>query len=478
MTGYGWRSMKPLGLDLSKYQSSADGTQLMQFGKLAELTDDPVHFIIVRSGVSYAYKDPMFDYYWAEIAKLKLLRGYYHVVYFGESIKDQMEWMLKIANPGPNDLPVLDLEVASYFPKPVITEVTLGCMHYLKEKLGRFPMLYSRASWVDVNLDVANNPELVNADWWIAHYNLGVGTERKIAPALPKGVKKYKIHQTSDKMPGAKFGAKSTYIDTNRYNGTLEELRNFWGKIVLPPADPAPLPPAEPMEKLFNAIVTASPWMNTRKGPGIEYAKLAVIYENEIVPVYEVMTNDNGEVWWKIGVNRWASSAYLSDKTLPEVTLQDAYQILVYPFEKKYKVTQKFGENSKQSDPMYNWYKGTNGHNGIDFAVPSGTLLLSPMVGVVTVAAKLSYGYGHHLQIKAGDTTLILGHASELLVNQGDIVMVGQPIMKTGNTGASTGPHLHLETRSIKADRTLPGGKLGSYDPYNDFIKDGKHYQL
>ncbi len=84
-------------------------------------------------------------------------------------------------------------------------------------------------------------------------------------------------------------------------------------------------------------------------------------------------------------------------------------------------------------------------HKGTDFAVPTGTPVLAPGDGVVVKAVRHRLA-GNYLVIRHGRqyTTRFL-HLSKFLVKQGDTVRRGQRIALSGNTGRSTGPHLHYE---------------------------------
>ena len=84
-------------------------------------------------------------------------------------------------------------------------------------------------------------------------------------------------------------------------------------------------------------------------------------------------------------------------------------------------------------------------HNGTDFAVPIGTPVLAPGDGVVVKAVRHAFA-GNYLVIRHGRqyTTRFL-HLSKFLVKPGDRVRRGQKIALSGNTGRSTGPHLHYE---------------------------------
>lgn len=86
-------------------------------------------------------------------------------------------------------------------------------------------------------------------------------------------------------------------------------------------------------------------------------------------------------------------------------------------------------------------------HNGTDFAVRVGTPIVSPADGVVELA-KYSRTAGYYIIIRhRGSYSTVYMHCSKLLVKQGDSVKIGQMIARSGNTGISTGPHLHYELR-------------------------------
>ena len=91
----------------------------------------------------------------------------------------------------------------------------------------------------------------------------------------------------------------------------------------------------------------------------------------------------------------------------------------------------------------------TDYHRGIDISCPTGTPVYAGADGVVEVSGwNDSYGYYVVISHGSGYTTLY-AHNSQLLVKQGQRVTRGQQISKSGSTGNSSGPHLHLEI-SIK----------------------------
>lgn len=84
-------------------------------------------------------------------------------------------------------------------------------------------------------------------------------------------------------------------------------------------------------------------------------------------------------------------------------------------------------------------------HNGIDIAVPEGTRINSVADGTITFAGTRS-GYGLTVIINHGDNLVtIYGHNSKLTVEAGQSIRRGEQVAFSGNTGRSTGPHLHFE---------------------------------
>ncbi|QWD10244.1 M23 family metallopeptidase [Polynucleobacter paneuropaeus] len=83
-------------------------------------------------------------------------------------------------------------------------------------------------------------------------------------------------------------------------------------------------------------------------------------------------------------------------------------------------------------------------HPGIDFNAKPGTQVLAAGNGTV-IRAKQDPELGNVIEIKHTEGfTSLYAHCQKLLVNQGDIVVRGQLIAEVGNTGRSTGPHLHF----------------------------------
>lgn len=84
-------------------------------------------------------------------------------------------------------------------------------------------------------------------------------------------------------------------------------------------------------------------------------------------------------------------------------------------------------------------------HNGIDIAIPQGTPVTPAAPGVVVYSGQRP-GYGNTVLVEHANGMITLyGHNSLLLVSAGQVVDTGTTLALSGNTGRSTGPHLHFE---------------------------------
>ena len=89
-------------------------------------------------------------------------------------------------------------------------------------------------------------------------------------------------------------------------------------------------------------------------------------------------------------------------------------------------------------------------HLGIDVKVLTGDTIRAAFDGKVRISRYERRGYGHYLVIRhPNGLETVYGHLSKKLVSENDIVHAGDPIGLGGNTGRSTGSHLHFETRIL-----------------------------
>ncbi len=141
-------------------------------------------------------------------------------------------------------------------------------------------------------------------------------------------------------------------------------------------------------------------------------------------------------------------------------------------------ITQGYGMTSYAKKGAY----GGGPHNGIDFGVPTGTTVYAPLSGKVAATGTMYkngrwYGYGRWIAIDHNNGMVTLyGHLSSVSVKKGDKVDTGEKIGKSGNTGYSTGPHLHFSVFSSKSFKVVPSSKVkGVYLPYGAYVNPTKY---
>lgn len=100
-----------------------------------------------------------------------------------------------------------------------------------------------------------------------------------------------------------------------------------------------------------------------------------------------------------------------------------------------------------RTDP-YDESLGTRQHKGIDIAAPKGTPVFAATDGKAVVRTGVR-GYGNLLEILGKQFLTRYAHLDSFGVQSGEAVNRGQEVGRVGNTGRSTGPHLHFEVRSI-----------------------------
>ena len=116
---------------------------------------------------------------------------------------------------------------------------------------------------------------------------------------------------------------------------------------------------------------------------------------------------------------------------------------LIKPFNGNYPVTQRFGDT----------YTDPKGHKGIDYALPVGTPVLAAADGIVEKAGVDNTGYGNMILVRhTWNDGTVYAHLRNWAVQPGQQVKAGEIIGYSGNTGNSTGAHLHFEYRTVCND--------------------------
>jgi len=108
----------------------------------------------------------------------------------------------------------------------------------------------------------------------------------------------------------------------------------------------------------------------------------------------------------------------------------------------KYRITSNYGG---RKDPITG---KQSSHSGVDFATPMNTPISATTGGTVIRSGSSGSGYGNYVVVKDDNNFVhIYAHLNSTAVRPGTRINAGQIIGRSGNTGRTTGPHLHYEVR-------------------------------
>jgi murein DD-endopeptidase MepM/ murein hydrolase activator NlpD len=133
-------------------------------------------------------------------------------------------------------------------------------------------------------------------------------------------------------------------------------------------------------------------------------------------------------------------------------------------------VTQLFGGNPNSEAYVNARGQRVIGHDGIDIACAVGTPVYPAWSGILTVIDDGSRGFGLHALVTdpARGRTALYGHLSAVDYQSGQQLAIHTPFASSGNTGYSTGPHVHFGIYHGQVDN----GYGGASDPITDFDPD------
>lgn len=135
--------------------------------------------------------------------------------------------------------------------------------------------------------------------------------------------------------------------------------------------------------------------------------------------------------------NEWVNPFRGKKVDMPDSCVIDC-STFVLPMDSMTRVTSKYGPRRRRM------------HKGIDLKVQIGDTIRAAFDGKVRIKNFERRGYGYYLVIRhPNGLETVYGHLSKFLVGVNDIVRAGDPIALGGNTGRSTGSHLHFETRFL-----------------------------
>ncbi len=174
---------------------------------------------------------------------------------------------------------------------------------------------------------------------------------------------------------------------------------------------------------------------DSEKGDGVEEKNNEAALDSSLENQETKITEQQEELPQEQPVQEISSS--MNEMQLDINNLKAAYS-----FVKPLEAVVSSGFGARESE-----YQNVTGyHTGVDLAAPKGTGIKASMEGIVTLVSNEG-DYGKHIKIRCNNVTTLYAHCSEIFVKEGQIVAQGQEIGAVGNTGNSTGPHLHFEIR-------------------------------
>lgn len=181
-------------------------------------------------------------------------------------------------------------------------------------------------------------------------------------------------------------------------------------------------------------------------------------------------------VWWKVSgsvaesgrVEGWLAEAAPSGVRLMAPSQYSRIINVGIPFVGLFSVSQGWGSNPQFYAGFTYDQVALRGHNGLDFATPTGTRLVAADSGEVLKVDFEAKGFGHHVLIRHRWGESLYAHMNRVTVSVGQSLERGAVIGESGNTGAGTGPHLHFGIRINPYRRTDGWGGFTDPGPFMD----------
>lgn len=253
----------------------------------------------------------------------------------------------------------------------------------------------------------------------------------------------------------------SPYRTGNRRNEPNERVLKYWSKFVIQTIVSAVILVTLLYCRSVEAITTSKFWEQTtnilendvsledmKKGLEWGFERVKVIIPEFLETEENVEADGNNIVNTDIEVKseeeKLKDEKIIEDDSIKNMTQEekDIHNILkvttvLRPVNGE--ITSKFGD---RIDPIT---KKEGTHTGTDYAVAVGTQVKSAISGTVVEVKKSNVSLGNFVRIKNSDIVTTYAHCSTIKVKEGDKVKQGDIIALSGNTGKSSGPHLHFE---------------------------------
>jgi murein DD-endopeptidase MepM/ murein hydrolase activator NlpD len=226
-----------------------------------------------------------------------------------------------------------------------------------------------------------------------------------------------------------------------------------------PPPLPSSSPPVFKTYGIGDAVCNISLGaVNLRRSPGFRDKAtddvVAQIPSKAVMRLIEGPRQADGLFWWRVqgqdgdqAIDGWMAEVSPNGiRLLAPALFRDAIAVGV-PFHGNQRVSQLWGDNPDFYRQFP--YDGVplRGHNGIDFAMPIGTPLVTVDSGRVLTVGASTGGFGNWVMVDHRWGQSVYAHMHRVTVHEGQTLERGNVLGESGNSGTSTGPHLHFSIR-------------------------------
>lgn len=197
------------GCDISHWVGEVNWTALKK-------TD--IEFVFMKATEGIAYVDPEFKENWQSAQNFEFQRGAFHFYEPHLDPKQQAEHFLSVVQLQKGDiLPVLDIEVSNGVSDEELTKNVGIWIQTVKEKIGRFPIIYTYRIFWDPTIDA----NFGHCPLWLAEW------ETTHQPYLPNGWKDWVFWQYTKKGTVAGIPNAKGRVDLDYFNGSLQSLASY-----------------------------------------------------------------------------------------------------------------------------------------------------------------------------------------------------------------------------------------------------------
>ena len=271
------------GIDVSRYQGT------INWGSVKADPFKP-EFAAIRATVGDYYSDPEYRTNYLAATNAGFIATAYHVIRMHVGIESQVNRLFNFLG---DDIPpyplCMDCETTDGKNPREIENIIRSVCELVEARTNKTPIIYTGDWWWNPN--VPRNNWCQRYPLWVALY----GT----ALRLPADWNDWLIWQYSST---GRLNGINANVDLNRWNGTSEDMFNFFG-VETPPEPPEPPQPGDGL-----TMRVAIEGLRKRSGPGTNFERLGYIDNNSLVEVLDVapsLVYGQPAVWAKINSTEW-----------------------------------------------------------------------------------------------------------------------------------------------------------------------------